>query len=120
MFTTRLQNEGPFEHRDAWLFGVTSTNWLIWQAGSIVGIIGGAFIPTEWGLQFAGTLALLALIMPSVRSWAGAAGALAAGGMSLAAGAWPYKLGLLTGVVIGIVVATVVDSVTRSRAEASA
>jgi hypothetical protein len=40
--------------------------------------------------------------------------------MSLAAGAWPYKLGLLTGVVIGIVVATVVDSVTRSRAEASA
>ena len=120
MFMSRLEREGPFEHRDAWLFGVTSMNWLIWQAGSIAGIIGGAFIPTEWGLQFAGTLALLALIMPSVRSWAGAAGALAAGGMSLAAGAWPYKLGLLAGVVIGIVVATGVDSVTRLRTGASA
>jgi 4-azaleucine resistance transporter AzlC len=120
MFMTRLQNEGPFEHRDAWLFGVTSTNWLIWQTGSIAGIIGGAFIPTEWGLQFAGTLALLALIVPSVRTWAGAAGALTAGGMSLAAGAWPYKLGLLAGVVVGIVVATVVDSVTRAGTEANA
>ena len=117
MFMNRLAKEGPFEHRDAWLFGVTSMNWLIWQVGSIAGIVGGAFIPSRWGLQFAGTLALLPLVMPSVRSWAGAAGALAAGSVSLAASAWPYKSGLLAGVVVGIIVATVVDSFAGVRTE---
>ena len=118
MFMNRLAKEGPFEHRDAWLFGVTSMNWLIWQVASIAGIVGGAFIPTNWGLQFAGTLALLPLVMPSVRSWAGATGALAAGSVALAASAWPYKSGLLAGVVVGIIVATVVDSFTGVSTEA--
>jgi predicted branched-subunit amino acid permease len=117
MFMNRLARDGVFEHRDAWLFGVTSMNWVIWQAGSIAGIVGGAFIPTSWGLQFAGTLALLPLIMPSVRSWAGATGALVAGGVSLAAGSWPYKLGLLAGIVAGIAAATAVDGL-RSAAAA--
>lgn len=114
MFMNRLAKEGPFEHRDAWLFGVCVVNWLIWQAASIAGIVGGAFIPTSWGLQFAGTLALLPLIVPSVRSWAGAAGALAAGGVSMAGSAWPYKFGLLAGVIVGIATATVVDSLTSN------
>ena len=117
MFMHRLAKEGPFDHRDAWLFGVTSMNWLIWQVASIAGIVGGAFIPTNWGLQFAGTLALLPLVMPSVRSWAGATGALAAGSVALAASAWPYKSGLLAGVVVGIIVATVVDSFAGVRTE---
>jgi len=120
MFMNRLEKEGPFEHRDAWLFGVTSMNWLIWQVGSIAGIVGGAFIPTRWGLQFAGTLALLPLIIPSVRSWAGATGALVAGGVSLAANALPYKLGLLVGVVAGLAVATVLDAVRGNAAETRA
>lgn len=114
LFMNRLQKEGAFEHRDAWLFGVCVMNWLIWQVASIAGIVGGAFIPTNWGLQFAGTLALLPLVMPSVRSWAGAAGALAAGSVSMAANAWPYKSGLLAGVVVGITVATVMDSLMNS------
>jgi len=114
LFMNRLEKEGAFAHRDAWLFGVCVMNWLIWQVASIAGIVGGAFIPTNWGLQFAGTLALLPLVMPSVRSWAGAAGALAAGSVSMAANAWPYKSGLLAGVVVGITVATVVDSFTNS------
>jgi 4-azaleucine resistance transporter AzlC len=116
MFMQRLERDGPWEHRDAWLFGVTSMNWVIWQVASIAGIVGGAFIPTEWGLQFAGTLALLPLVIPFVRSWAGAAGAVAAGSVSLAASAWPYKLGLLAGVVVGIAVATIVDSFTGATA----
>jgi 4-azaleucine resistance transporter AzlC len=113
MFMNRLERDGAFVHRDAWLFGVCAMNWLIWQLASIAGILGGTFIPTNWGLQFAGTLALLPLVMPSVRSWAGAAGALAAGGVSLAGSAWPYKSGLLAGVVVGIAVATVVDNLTN-------
>ena len=32
LFMNRLEKEGAFAHRDAWLFGVTAlANWLIWQ-----------------------------------------------------------------------------------------
>jgi 4-azaleucine resistance transporter AzlC len=110
LFMNRISKEGAFEHRDAWLFGVTLVNWVLWQFASIVGIVGGAFIPTSWGLQFAGTLALLPLVLPACRSWAGATGALTAGCVALLGHGWPYKSGLLVGVVAGIVAATAVDS----------
>ncbi len=60
----RVARDGAFAHRDAWKFGLAATNWVVWQVSSVVGIVGAAFIPTEWGLQFAGALALLALVMP--------------------------------------------------------
>jgi predicted branched-subunit amino acid permease len=104
LFMNRVGKEGAFLHRDAWLF-----NWLVWQVASIVGIVAGAFIPAHWGLEFAGTLALLALAVPSCATRPGAAGALVAGLMALAGQHWPYKLGLLSGVVLGITAAMVVD-----------
>ncbi len=117
LFMNRVAKEGAFEHRDAWLFGVTLMNWVLWQLASIVGIVGGAFIPTSWGLQFAGTLALLPLVLPACRSWAGASGALTAGCVALLGNGWPYKSGLLVGVVAGIVAATAVDNFTSSQRE---
>lgn len=109
LFMNRVAREGAFTHRDGWLFGLTLINWLVWQVSSIVGIVAGAFIPADWGLQFAGTLALLALVVPSWATWPGATGAVAAGVVALVGQAWPYKLGLLTGVLVGLLVATSVD-----------
>ena len=109
LFMERLAREGAFEHRDAWLFGLTLANWIVWQVSSIAGILGAAFIPTHWGLEFAGTLALLALVIPSCRSLAGATGALTAGCIALACRDWPYRLGLLAGLAAGLVAATVID-----------
>jgi predicted branched-subunit amino acid permease len=109
LFMERLEQEGAFPHRDAWLFGLTSANWVVWQVASIAGILGAAFIPTRWGLEFAGTLALLALIVPSCRSLAGATGAVTGGVIALVCRGWPYRLGLLAGLSAGIVAATVVD-----------
>ncbi|HEY6508664.1 MAG TPA: hypothetical protein VIY56_11675 [Vicinamibacterales bacterium] len=96
---------------------MTLMNWVLWQLASIVGIVGGAFIPTSWGLQFAGTLALVPLVLPACRSWAGASGALTAGCVALLANGWPYKSGLLVGVMAGIVAATAVDNFTSSQRE---
>jgi predicted branched-subunit amino acid permease len=109
LFMNRVGREGAFRHRDGWLFGLTLTNWLAWQVSSVLGVLAGAFIPADWGLQFAGTLALLALVVPSCTTWPGATGALVAGVVALAGRAWPYRLGLLTGVVVGLVVATSVE-----------
>lgn len=105
----RYGREGRFPHRDAWLLGTAVSNWIAWQVGSVVGILGASFIATEWGLGFAGTLALVALVVPLCRERAGALGALTAGLVAVVGHAWPYRAGLLAAVVAGIVVATVVD-----------
>jgi len=114
LFMNRVAREGAFPHRDAWLFGLALLNWLVWQVASIVGIVAGAFIPAQWGLEFAGTLALLALAVPSCATRPGATGALVAGLMALAGQHWPYKLGLLSGVVLGITAAMIVDGLVES------
>lgn len=107
----RYAREGRFAHRDAWLLGTAAANWIAWQVGSIIGIVGAAFVPTEWGLGFAGTLALVALVVPLCRHRAGALGALTSGVVAVLGHAWPYRLGLIAAVVAGIVIATIVDDV---------
>ncbi len=110
LFMNRVGTEGTFRHRDAWLFGMAMSNWIAWQVSSVVGIVAAAFIPTEWGLQFAGTLALLALVIPLCRERPGAAGAAAAGMVALIGHGWPLRSGLLAAVAVGIAVATLVDA----------
>jgi predicted branched-subunit amino acid permease len=106
LFMNRVAREGFFAHRDGWLLGMTAVNWLAWQVASVGGILGARFIPTDWGLQFAGTLALLALIVPACRAWPGATGAVVAGIASLLARGWPYRLGLLAAALAGMAAAS--------------
>ena len=114
LFMSRVGLEGAFAHRDAWLFGMAVSNWIAWQSSSVVGIVAASFIPTQWGLQFAGTLALVALVVPLCRQRPAVLGAASAGAVALIGHAWPFRAGLLAGVVAGIVVATVVDELTDS------
>lgn len=109
LFMTRVAREGAFPNRDAWLLGMALANWIGWQASSIAGIVAASFIPTSWGLQFAGVLALIALVVPLCKQRPQALGALAAGAVALIGHAWPYKAGLLAGVLAGILVATLAD-----------
>ncbi len=109
LFMNRVGREGRFAHRDAWLFGMALSNWIAWQTASVVGIVAASFIPTEWGLQFAGTLALVALVVPLCQERPGAAGAFTAGVVALIGHSWPFRSGLIVGVVAGIIVATLVD-----------
>jgi hypothetical protein len=60
-------------------------------------------------LQVAGILALLALAVPAYATRPGAAGALAAGAVALLGRQWPFKLGLLSGVLVGMAVAMLID-----------
>jgi len=109
LFMNRVAREGRFNYRDGWLLGMALSNWVVWQGASVVGIVAASFIPTAWGLQFAGTLALVALVVPLCRALPGASGATAAGVVALVGHGWPFRAGLLMAVVIGIAVATVVD-----------
>ena len=110
LFMRRAQ-EGqlPGEHRDAWFAGVCTNNWITWQISALTGIIGASYVPTDWGLEFTGTLALVALVGPSLNARPAIVGAAVAALVALIAHPLPFKLGLFCGAIAGIVAATLAD-----------
>jgi predicted branched-subunit amino acid permease len=115
MFMNRVARAGEFAHRDAWFLGACGFNWVLWQVASIVGIAAATAIPSEWGLQFAGTLALLALAIPACLQWPGLAGAVVAAPVAVLARGLPFGLGLVAGILAGIAAAVAVDAAVARR-----
>lgn len=115
MFMGRVAREGEFVHRDAWFLGACGCNWLLWQVASIVGIVAATAVPSEWGLQFAGTLALLALAIPACLRWPGLAGAAVAAPVAVLARGLPFGLGLVAGILAGIAAAVTMDAAVERR-----
>jgi predicted branched-subunit amino acid permease len=109
----RAAQEGtmPDQHRDAWFGGVCSSNWITWQVSALTGIIGASYVPTEWGLEFTGTLALVALVGPSLNARPAVLGAIVAAAIAVFTHSLPFKLGLFCGALAGIIAATLSDAV---------
>jgi predicted branched-subunit amino acid permease len=121
LFMRRAQ-EGtlPEQDRDAWFAGVCANNWLTWQTCAITGIIAASYVPTQWGLEFTGTLALAALVGPALNARPALVGAIFAAAVALLGHGLPFKLGLFCGALAGIVAATVADSVAARQPPAGA
>ncbi|BBB68123.1 membrane protein [Undibacterium sp. YM2] len=86
----------------AYLKSLVFPNWGAWQTGSIIGILLGSQVPSSWGLGFAGTLAILCIMLPLIINRAAFAGVVVAGIVALLAVNLPYKLGLLLAVLLGM------------------
>lgn len=98
-----------------YLKGLLVPNWCAWQIGSILGILLGSQIPTGWGLGFAGTLAIVCVMLPLVQNKAAVFGVIVAGSVALLTHHFPYKLGMLLAVSVGIVVAMFVEEWTEKH-----
>ncbi len=92
--------------------GICYSNWIVWQSSAVIGILLASQIPKSWGVGFAGTLALLAVLIPMTINRAALGGVIASGVVAVAAAGLPYRLGLLIGVVAGMIVAMLIDSMT--------
>ncbi|MSR00356.1 MAG: branched-chain amino acid ABC transporter permease [Gammaproteobacteria bacterium] len=110
-FTTLLTQEPNYPHISAYYLGAAICNWVIWQVGSIAGIWAGSLIPSNWGLELAGSLALVALVVPLCRYQPTLVGVLIASLVSFIAYSLPLKLGLLLGVISGMSAALLAESV---------
>ena len=93
-----------------------SNNWITWQVSAITGIVAASYVPTDWGLEFTGTLALVALVGPALNARPALVGAVAAGVVALLAHGLPYRLGLFVAAIAGIVAATLADVWSSPRA----
>lgn len=96
------------EQKD-FLKGLLAPNWVVWQVSSVIGILLGSQVPTHWGLGFAGTLAILCVLLPLVQNRAAVTGVVVASVVAIGLHALPYKLGMLLAVVVGMLCAMWVE-----------
>jgi predicted branched-subunit amino acid permease len=115
MFLQRYPSEAKQRGKLSYLKGLMYPNLVAWQAGSIAGILLGSAVPAEWGLGFAGTLAIICITVPLVINSAALCGVLVAGAVSVLAYDFPYKLGLLAAVGAGMLTAMVVEETREKR-----
>src|SRR5471032_2457504 len=109
LFMQRYPSEQPARGKLSYLKGLLYPNWAAWQIGSIAGIFLGTAVPADWGLGFAGTLAILCITVPLIAGRAALVGVLVAGFVAVAAYDLPYKLGLLAAVLLGMFSAMAVE-----------
>ena len=109
LFLQRFPSEAPAVGKVSYLKGLLIPNWLSWQVGSVAGIFLGNAVPSAWGLGFAGSLAILCILIPMVMSHATRAGVLVATATAVLAYEMPFKLGLLLAVVLGMFTAIAVQ-----------
>jgi predicted branched-subunit amino acid permease len=109
LFARRFPEPQPRPEQWPYFWGGATWNWLSWQGASLLGIALADRIPTEWGLGFAGVLALLGLtysLLSGTKTWLAAAAAASA---AVAAFALPLKLNIVVGIAAGVIVGVALD-----------
>ncbi|MFZ6771286.1 AzlC family ABC transporter permease [Undibacterium sp. SXout7W] len=115
LFMQRYPSAIDEQGKLAFLKALVFPNWTSWQLGSIIGILLGSQIPASWGLGFAGTLAILCIMLPLIINRAAFVGVLVASVVGVMAVNVPYKLGLLLAVILGMATAMIWDEKISSR-----
>ena len=95
--------------KTGFFWGISNPNWLSWQGGAVTGILLAGQIPERWQVGFAGTLALLGIMIPLTINLAALAGVVVAATVAVAAAGLPFRLGLLLAVVCGMAAALFAD-----------
>jgi predicted branched-subunit amino acid permease len=110
-----LHGPAPDQEKLGFYLGIGYSQWWAWQIGSVAGILLATQIPPEWGVGFAGTLALLAIMIPLIANSAALAGVAVASIVAILATGLPYRLGLLLAVLVGMAAAMAVDIALERR-----
>ena len=101
-FPKPAETEGQRRAQMAYLWGGNVCNWIFWQTFSMLGIFMGAAFPERWGLEFAGTLALLAVTCSLAATRLRAFSALIAATAAVALFGLPYRLNIVAAIVVAV------------------
>jgi predicted branched-subunit amino acid permease len=109
LFVRRFPEPRPAPEQLPYFWGGVVWNWGSWQAASLLGVVIADRVPTEWGLGFAGVLALLGVtysLLSGSKSWIAAGVAACA---AVAAFGLPLKLNIVVGIVAGVAAGLILD-----------
>ncbi len=115
LFMKRYQEPREDEGQIEYFLGGTAVNWFAWQVPSVTGIMLADVIPTQWGLGFAGVLALLGLMCTLLSDRTTWVAAVVAGGAATAAFALPLRLNIVVAIVAAVCAGLMMEAaLTRS------
>jgi predicted branched-subunit amino acid permease len=89
-------------HQLWYYLGIIVPGWFVWNSSSLLGIYLGALVPANWSLEFAAVLALMAIIVPLVKTRPMAMCLLTAGLIAWVGQTLPLRLGLAAAVLGGV------------------
>jgi 4-azaleucine resistance transporter AzlC len=107
---TRYGEDDAIDRKYFYL-GTAATLWVVWQLGTLAGVLLGAGVPDSWGLEFAVPLVFLAVLVPALEDRASVAAGVVAAVVAIVGGGLPLNLGLLVAAAVGIVVGMVFEEV---------
>ncbi|MGB3288506.1 MAG: AzlC family ABC transporter permease [Burkholderiaceae bacterium] len=104
-----------------WYFlGIMIPVWIGWNAFSLLGIFLGSFVPASWSLDFAAVLALLAIIIPLVKTRPMVMCLIVASAIAWAGQALPLRLGLAAAVVGGVAAGVLAETMLHKKRRSGA
>ena len=116
LFARRFPDAVPQPEQLPYFWGSAAWNWLSWQGASLLGIVLADRVPTEWGLGFAGVLALLGItysLLSDKKTWIAAG---VAAFVAVAAFALPLKLNIVAAIAAGVAIGLLLDRAFRDPA----
>jgi predicted branched-subunit amino acid permease len=106
IFTRRFPTPGetPRQRREqeGYLAGNYGVTWCAWMLASVLGIVLANFIPSAWGLGFAGVLCLIGILCSLANTPTRLAAAVLAAVAAVAAYAWPLKLNIVAAIATAV------------------
>ncbi|OTF06866.1 AzlC family ABC transporter permease [Halorubrum sp. SD612] len=102
-------DENPDRSRWRYYLGAAASLWIVWQIGTVVGVVLGAGVPDAWGLTFAVPLVFLALLVPAMKDRPTTVAGVAGGAVAVIAAGLPLNLGLLVGALCGVAAGLVTE-----------
>ncbi len=91
------------------MMGFQVANWISWQIGSITGILLASQIPNDWGLEFAGAVALIVIIGPMLDRASARWAAVTAGAVAVMTYGIPFRLNIILAIVAALFVGMLLD-----------
>jgi len=111
-FMRRYTTPGYEPGKEGYFWGMALTNGVAWQVSSIVGILLASAFPDSWGLGLAGTLALIPVMVATIKTRSTLLAVAASAVLALLCFDLPYRLGLMVAVCGAIAAGMASDELT--------
>jgi predicted branched-subunit amino acid permease len=115
IFMRRFPQPRPSPEQLPYFLGGVVVNWIAWQVPSATGVLLAEAIPTEWGIGFAGTLALVGLMCSLMVDRASWVSSVVAGCAAVAAYALPLKLNIVVAIAAAVAIGLLMDHTVAAR-----
>ena len=121
LFTQRFPKPGQTPEirlsEQAYLAGNSCINWCSWMGASVLGVVLANFIPTAWGLGFAGILCLIGILCSLASTRLRLVAAAVAGVVAVLVYALPLKLNIIVAIAAAVLACLVLEKLRPAPAQ---